>query len=103
MNWELAVRSDIAVKLYGDDLDTLAAKATEIERVLLDVPGSADVGATQLTGQPMLQVKIKQNEIARYGVPASSVLDLGRSRWQSPGRRRISRPASVSANGATSR
>ncbi|MEZ6100693.1 MAG: CusA/CzcA family heavy metal efflux RND transporter [Pirellulaceae bacterium] len=69
-------RSDIAVKLYGDDLDTLAAKATEIERVLLDVPGSADVGATQLTGQPMLQVKIKQNEIARYGVPASSVLDL---------------------------
>lgn len=69
-------RSDIAVKLYGDDLDTLAAKASEIERVLLDVPGSADVGATQLTGQPMLQVKIKQNEIARYGVPASSVLDL---------------------------
>ena len=69
-------RSDIAVKLYGDDLDTLAAKATEIERVLLDVSGSADVGATQLTGQPMLQVKIKQDEIARYGVPASSVLDL---------------------------
>jgi len=69
-------RSDIAVKLYGDDLDTLAAKATEIERVLLDVPGSADVGATQLTGQPMLQVKIKQDEIARYGVPASGVLDL---------------------------
>ncbi|GAB5404797.1 MAG: CusA/CzcA family heavy metal efflux RND transporter [Aureliella sp.] len=69
-------RSDIAVKLYGDDLDTLAAKATEIERVLLDVPGSADVGATQLTGQPMLQVIIKQNEIARYGIPASSVLDL---------------------------
>lgn len=69
-------RSDIAVKLYGDDLDTLAAKATEIERVLIDVPGSADVGATQLTGQPMLQVIIKQNEIARYGIPASSVLDL---------------------------
>lgn len=69
-------RSDIAVKLYGDDLDTLAAKATEIERVLLNVPGSADVGATQLTGQPMLQVKIKQNEIARYGIPASNVLDL---------------------------
>lgn len=69
-------RADIAVKLYGDDLDTLAAKATEIERVLLDVPGSADVGATQLTGQPMLQVKIKQDDIARYGVPASSVLDL---------------------------
>ncbi len=70
------IRADIAVKLYGDDLDTLAAKATEIERVLLQVPGSADVGATQLTGQPMLQVKIRQDEIARYGVPASSVLDM---------------------------
>lgn len=69
-------RSDIAVKLYGDDLDTLSSKATEIELALLDVPGSADVGATQLTGQPMLQVKIKQDEIARYGVPASNVLDL---------------------------
>jgi cobalt-zinc-cadmium resistance protein CzcA len=69
-------RSDIAVKLYGDDLDTLTAKASEIERVLLDVPGSADVGATQLTGQPMLQVRLNQDEIARYGIPASSVLDL---------------------------
>ncbi|TWU05081.1 efflux RND transporter permease subunit [Stieleria varia] len=69
-------RSDIAVKLYGDDLDTLSAKAAEIEQVLLAVEGSADVGATQLTGQPMLQIKIKQDVIARYGIPASSVLDL---------------------------
>ena len=69
-------RSDIAVKLYGDDLDVLTDKAAEIERVLVQVSGSADVGATQLTGQPMLQMKIRQNEIARYGVPASSVLDV---------------------------
>ncbi len=69
-------RSDIAVKLYGDDLDTLAAKAAEIERVLFGVSGSADVGATQLTGQPMLQVQVNQDQIARYGVPAASVLDL---------------------------
>ncbi len=69
-------RSDIAVKLYGDDLDTLSDTAAEIERVLLGIDGAADVGATQLTGQPMLQVKIRQDAIARYGVPASSVLDL---------------------------
>ncbi len=69
-------RADIAVKLYGDDLNTLAAKASEIEQVLRQVPGSADVGATQLTGQPMLQVKVRQDEIARYGIPASSVLDM---------------------------
>ena len=69
-------RSDIAVKLYGDDLDVLAAKATEIERVLRTVPGAVDVGATQLTGQPMLVVAIDRDAIARYGVPASAVLDL---------------------------
>ncbi len=69
-------RSDIAVKLYGDDLDTLADKSREIELVLLNVDGAADVGATQLTGQPMLQIKIRQDEIARYGIPASTVLDV---------------------------
>ncbi len=69
-------RADIAVKLYGDDLETLADTAGEIEQVLLAVPGSADVGVTQLTGQPMMQIEIRQDEIARYGVPATSVLDL---------------------------
>ncbi len=69
-------RADIAVKLYGDDLDTLAEKAREIEQVLLAVPGSADVGATQLTGQPMLAIRIRQDEIARYGIAAANVLDV---------------------------
>ena len=69
-------RSDVAVKIYGDDLDVLAAKAAEVERVLRTVPGSADVGATQLTGQPMLKVTVDRDAIARYGVPASAVLDL---------------------------
>ncbi|QDV61558.1 Cobalt-zinc-cadmium resistance protein CzcA [Crateriforma conspicua] len=69
-------RSDIAVKLYGDDLETLAEKAGEIEAQLLRIDGAADVGATQLTGQPMLQVRIRQDEIARYGIAASEVLDL---------------------------
>ncbi|XZE55857.1 efflux RND transporter permease subunit [Planctomycetaceae bacterium SH139] len=69
-------RSDIAVKLYGDDLDLLSDKASEIERLLLTVDGAADVGATQLTGQPMLQIKIRKDEIARYGVPASAVLNI---------------------------
>ena len=70
------IRADIAVKLYGDDLDLLVTKATEIERVLLEVPGSADVGATQVTGQPMLRIQVRQDEIARYGISASTVLDV---------------------------
>ena len=70
------VRSDVAAILYGDDFDTLVAKSSEIERVLRDIPGSADVKAEQMTGQPVLQIRIKQDEIARYGIPANTVLRL---------------------------
>jgi cobalt-zinc-cadmium resistance protein CzcA len=70
------VRSDLAVKLFGDDFDTLVEKASEIEQALRTIPGAADVNTEQITGQPMLQIKIKQDEIARYGVPAKAVLDL---------------------------
>ncbi len=70
------VRSDVAVKLFGDDYESLLETAGEIERVLNSVEGSADVSVEQVTGQPVLRVKIKQDEIARYGVPASVVMDL---------------------------
>ena len=70
------IRSDVAVKLFGDDFDVLEAKAKEIEKVLRSIDGSADVAVEQVTGQPVLQIKIKQDEIARYGVSAKQVLDL---------------------------
>lgn len=70
------VRSDVAVKLFGDDFDVLVDKADEIQQVLRSIDGSADVAVEQVTGQPVLQIKIKQDEIARYGVSAKQVLDL---------------------------
>ncbi|MBT6055268.1 CusA/CzcA family heavy metal efflux RND transporter [bacterium TMED277] len=70
------VRSDVAVKLFGDDFDQLVDTAQSIERVLTQVDGSADVSADQITGQPVLQIQVKQDEIARYGISASSVLDI---------------------------
>lgn len=70
------VRSDVAAILYGDDLDLMVAKAAEIERVLKSIDGAADVKVEQMTGQPVLQIHIKQDEIARYGIPAKTVLDL---------------------------
>ena len=69
-------RSDLAVKLFGDDLAVLKAKGEEIEKVLKTIPGAADVAVEQVTGQPVLQVKVKQDELARYGIPARAVLDL---------------------------
>jgi len=70
------VRSDVAVKLFGDDFDVLTTKAREIEAVLRSVPGCADPSTEQVTGQPVLQVRIDQAAIARYGVSAKDVLDL---------------------------
>jgi cobalt-zinc-cadmium resistance protein CzcA len=70
------VRADVAVKLYGDDLDTLVAKSQEIAAILEQIPGSADVAAEQVTGQPVLQIKLNQDQLARYGVPAKVVTDV---------------------------
>ncbi len=70
------VRADLAIKVFGDDLGTLQSKANEIKKVLEDIPGSDDVNVEPVTGLPILQVKIKQDEIARHGVSAKAVLDL---------------------------
>ncbi|HEX4129156.1 MAG TPA: efflux RND transporter permease subunit, partial [Pirellulales bacterium] len=78
------VRSDVAVKLYGDDLDMLAAKGHEIEAILKTIPGAADVAADQVTGQPVLEIKVNQQELARYGVTARAVLDVVESLGSKP-------------------
>jgi len=67
------VRSDVAVKVYGDDLDTLAKVAGQIERVLETVPGAADVKTEQTTGLPILTVTPRREVLARYGL---NVADL---------------------------
>ena len=78
------VRSDLAVKLYGDDFAILKAKAVVIKQRLEEIPGNADVNVEQVTGQPLLRIKVKQDEIARYGVPAKAVLDLVESLGSKP-------------------
>jgi len=70
------VRADLGVKLFGDDIKTLQSKAQEIEKVLKSIPGNADVNVEPLTGLPLLQIKINQDEIARHGVPAAKVMDM---------------------------
>jgi cobalt-zinc-cadmium resistance protein CzcA len=70
------VRSDVAAILFGDDLDLMVAKAAEIEQVLRSIDGATDVKVEQVTGQPVLQVRIDQEEVARYGIAAKTVLDL---------------------------
>jgi cobalt-zinc-cadmium resistance protein CzcA len=78
------VRSDLGVKLFGDDFDVLVKKAGEIEAVLKGIDGAADVATEQVTGQPMLQIRINQEQVARYGVSAKAVLDLVESIGSKP-------------------
>ena len=68
------IRSDVGVKLFGDDFDVLRAKAREIETVLKGIRGAADVVTEQLTGQPTIQIEIDRDAIARYGISAREVL-----------------------------
>jgi len=70
------VRSDIAIKLFGDDLETLQAKAEEISRVASRVPGAEDVKVEQVSGLPQLQIKPDRAAIARYGLNVEDVNDL---------------------------
>ncbi|MCI0457090.1 MAG: CusA/CzcA family heavy metal efflux RND transporter, partial [Gemmataceae bacterium] len=78
------VRTDVGVKLFGDDYAVLVPKALEIERLLRSIPGAADVSTEQVTGQPVLQIKVQQDQLARYGAPAQAVLDLVESLGSKP-------------------
>lgn len=69
------VRADVGISLYGDDLPTLSKKADEIVRAVQQVPGAADVRADQLGGMANLRIRIRRDQIARYGINARDVLD----------------------------
>ncbi|MCZ6690325.1 MAG: CusA/CzcA family heavy metal efflux RND transporter [Planctomycetota bacterium] len=69
------VRSDVAIKLFGPDLDVLVQKAAELVSVVERIPGAADVKAEQVAGLPILRIRVKRQEIARYGINASEILD----------------------------
>jgi cobalt-zinc-cadmium resistance protein CzcA len=70
------VRADLAVKVYGDDLDTLLAIGEDIEGVLAGIPGGADVQLEQMTGLPMLTVQPRRALLARYGLDVADVQDV---------------------------
>jgi len=70
------VRSDLAVKIFGPDLDILKQQAERAARALQTVPGSADVKVEQVAGLPLLRVVVDRAEIARYGLTAEEVLAL---------------------------
>ncbi|MBI0477083.1 CusA/CzcA family heavy metal efflux RND transporter [Sphingomonas sp. MA1305] len=69
------VRGDVAIKLYGDDLDLMSRTANEMVRVLQGIPGAASVKADQVGGAPTLDIKLDRAAIARLGLTVRDVSD----------------------------
>lgn len=70
------VRADVAVKIFGDDMDTLLRLGQEIEHLLSTVPGAADVRTEQVTGLPVLSIQMDRAKMARYGLNGRDVQDV---------------------------
>lgn len=70
------VRTDVAVKVFGDDMDQLLATGDQIAAVLENVSGSADIKVEQVTGQPMLTLALRRDAISSYGLSMLEVQNL---------------------------
>jgi cobalt-zinc-cadmium resistance protein CzcA len=70
------VRSDVAVKVYGDNFDEMQTTATAIAGVLQDIPGAADVKVEQTSGLPILNIEVDRAAIARFGLNVADVQEV---------------------------
>ncbi|MEI7730976.1 MAG: CusA/CzcA family heavy metal efflux RND transporter [Verrucomicrobiota bacterium] len=70
------IRSDIGIKIFGDDLETLRQLAAEVQAALTGLRGAGEITGEQLTGQPFLQVRVDQQATSRYGIPTRNVLNF---------------------------
>lgn len=70
------VKAQLAIKLFGSDLDTLAEKAREIEAAVKEVPGAADVAMEQVEGEAQLVVRPDREQLFRYGLAVADVMTL---------------------------
>ncbi|MBC2715728.1 MAG: efflux RND transporter permease subunit [Desulfobacteraceae bacterium] len=70
------VKSQLAIKLFGDDLNILKTKADEIKSAIIDIPGLVDLSAEQSFGQPQIQIIADRDACSRYGVNVSEILEI---------------------------
>lgn len=70
------VRADVAVKIFGEDLDTLKQKADEIAKIAGTVRGATEIKVEKVSGQQYLNITIDRQAIARHGINAADVHDV---------------------------
>ena len=68
-------RSNVAVKIFGDDLNTLRALAKQVEQAMRDIPGVVDLASEQQTDIPTVSVRFRRDALARYGMPAGTAAE----------------------------
>lgn len=69
-------RADLAIKLFGEDLDILYQKASEIELAIANVDGAADISVEKIDGLPQMSIQYNRAKIAQYGLTVSKLNDL---------------------------
>ncbi|WP_019038062.1 CusA/CzcA family heavy metal efflux RND transporter [Psychroflexus tropicus] len=70
------VRSDIAIKVFGEDLDILARKGNQIREMIESVEGAADITVEKIVGLPQMLVNYRREKIARYGLDIKSINEV---------------------------
>ncbi|MGM0634842.1 MAG: CusA/CzcA family heavy metal efflux RND transporter [Bacteroidota bacterium] len=70
------VRSDLAIKIYGEDLNILSSKGNEIKNLIENVEGAADITVEKIIGLPQISVDFNRSKIARYGLDIKSVNEV---------------------------
>ena len=70
------IRSDVGIKVFGEDLEAMKATAERVLAIIESLPGGGDGTVEQVTGRPVLRVEVDREALARYGVPAAHVLEL---------------------------
>ena len=72
----VGARSDVVVKIFGEDFDVMNSSAAKAARVLSGIPGAADLRVQQITGLPVLEIRIDREKIGRYGMNVSDVQQM---------------------------
>ncbi len=70
------IRGDIGIKIYGSDFDTLVALGNEVTHAVSGIEGADEVSVEQITGQPVLQLAVDREALARHGIAAGDIFDL---------------------------
>ena len=69
------IRAQVGIKILGSDLDSLQAKAFEVERVIREIPGATGVAPSRVQGKPYLEVQVDREAAARFGLRAQQILE----------------------------